>query len=390
MHYLRLTTASLVALLSAALPAQTVHFVPPGAPTWALQMAVNAAAPGDIIRVAANRSDWLDVDKPLTILAEPGAILGTLQSFPPFHIRVRNIPAGASCTVRGFEIFADPYAGTPWIDLHNCAGHVLIEDVAARSVGNAFLVSIANCASVVLNRLTSFVTWQESIWAVDANVTLVNCDIDALGLITSTVPNPRGAIRATRSSMTIAQCKLTARNMRNWLNLASFPDTLIVLEDSHLYLSGDGSAPLTLPSPAVDVFIDAINSSVVVDAGLPLPGPIVGTVATTANVPTVLASPAPLGGSHDVAILSAPGTTAALFLGLAGPCSELGSFNNYCFATSPLLASLAVVPPSGSLAITIPVPNIPWLVALPFAWHAVTWSPSGGNGLSNVAPLTLH
>lgn len=62
-------------LLSTTLAAQTTHHVGPGHPHADIQSAINAAAPGDIVEIAAGVYPSFTVGKPLTIVNEPSALV---------------------------------------------------------------------------------------------------------------------------------------------------------------------------------------------------------------------------------------------------------------------------------------------------------------------------
>ena len=116
-----------------------------------VQLAVDGAAPGDVILVAQGTYGTLDVDKGVSILLATGATL-IHQTGTPFTagtptVRVHDLPAQQSFTLSSGQVFNDRFS-TAAILVEDCAGAVWFQEVFVDSYGAACL-RVRNSTSVL-------------------------------------------------------------------------------------------------------------------------------------------------------------------------------------------------------------------------------------------------
>lgn len=136
-----------------------------GAPgTFAtLSGAIAAAAPGDRIFVAAgDYAEIVQVNKPLRILAEAGAVLRLPPSQSTANLTIRDIPAGAEVVVSGIRVVG-ALSGIPFPGFEGHAVQVL--NTSGRVVLHALDVDVSAFSALV---------------AINApQLLLLDCDFDA-------------------------------------------------------------------------------------------------------------------------------------------------------------------------------------------------------------------
>ncbi|MEM7199034.1 MAG: hypothetical protein AAF628_02145 [Planctomycetota bacterium] len=121
-----------IALLCLSLPvaAQQVLVVgdpAAGAEFPSLQLAVDAAAPGDTILVQPGTYDGATITKALHILADGAAVaIGST-------VNIQNLPPGATIRLAGFDPPVCQMMVGPAVAVHRCQGPVWIEDCDYRA-----------------------------------------------------------------------------------------------------------------------------------------------------------------------------------------------------------------------------------------------------------------
>ena len=97
----------------------------PGVDFTDIAPAIAAAAPGDSLLILAGIYSAFDLDKPLALVAQPGA---KVQGGP--GCRVHDLPAGAVVTVSGLA-----FGGLNWPIVEDCAGTVVLDGLELLSSG---------------------------------------------------------------------------------------------------------------------------------------------------------------------------------------------------------------------------------------------------------------
>ncbi len=188
-------------LLSLAANAQSVLVVDlqggPGSQFTQIQPAIDAAAPNDtiVVRPAVGPAPYrgFRVDKPLRIIGEPGARVGSSATVVPLAraaMEVRGIPAGSAVTLCGLEEdYEDPFTCGLWIDDNR--GAVFVEEL------------LLECPSIIEDSdAVSFTRTQfDSVSVSSSGVTFTDCS--AAGAQTATTLTTP-AMRVRQSAVTIA------------------------------------------------------------------------------------------------------------------------------------------------------------------------------------------
>ena len=123
------------------LPAQRTWTVGPGGQFSDIQPAIDAASPGDIIRVRPGLYGGFNTSKGVALLGDPGARISSL-ALPS----VNALPAGSQFVVAGF-IF-ESRGGLVLPSVSRCAGRVLFDH--SRVMLDALLLASGYVSSNVL------------------------------------------------------------------------------------------------------------------------------------------------------------------------------------------------------------------------------------------------
>lgn len=147
--------------VGSALAQGTVRVVDddPGGDFTAIQPAIDASAPGDVIVVRAGTyANFSMAGKGVTVLGDEGALV-TVQGVPGANeTRVSGVPAGQRALLRNLDFVPPTAIAQSTLRVDACAGVVWIEDVSVAeppvSLGPTLLdadaVEISNSAQVVL------------------------------------------------------------------------------------------------------------------------------------------------------------------------------------------------------------------------------------------------
>jgi hypothetical protein len=103
----------------------------PGVDFTDIAPAVAAAAPGDTLLILDGIYSTFELDKPLALVAQPGA---KVQGGP--SCRVRDLPAGGVISISGLA-----FGGLNWPIVENCAGTVVLDGLELLSSGLAISAS---------------------------------------------------------------------------------------------------------------------------------------------------------------------------------------------------------------------------------------------------------
>jgi len=132
-----------------------------------IQPAIDAANPGDIVRVLPAATPYLGfrVEKALAVLGGPGvSITGSAAPGGYTSFNVRRLPAGAVVVIHGFrEQYSSPYAQGVLIDAN--AGAVHFSEVQAKSfvtVNDTRQVSFDSCVLQAIQVQSSSVLFEDT------------------------------------------------------------------------------------------------------------------------------------------------------------------------------------------------------------------------------------
>lgn len=303
----RITTT--IFLLSALATAQSTIIVDAagGGHFTAIQPAVDAAQPGDLIRIKHGEYQGATINKALRLLGEPAdAQRNRVNIVSP--IEVSAIPPNQSFIATDLSAVANGFE----LVLRDCQGSVHLDGVCATP-------EIRNCAYVTINRSggigdTFFNPGEPALVIVDSWVVIT----DSNWFTSFTQP----VIRATRSRLTLVKNLVFEFNDRN----AQFPSSPIVLEDSILIYSGDTAigvhcaAVLTCP-PAIQKIGTSTDTRTFLcsftldpdDLELVLRAPPQTPIAILANLPAM-----PLEISPGATLYLQVPTSLVLFFGQTG------------------------------------------------------------------------
>lgn len=329
-------TSLLACLLAHAIGAQTLVS---GGGT-ALQDAVDAASPGDVLLVSAGSYSGLVTQKGVTVVCDPGV---TISRFDAAVLRIENVPAGQTFMLRGATIMpSHPQTELGWIN--GCAGTVILENVVPSFTIRTHIIQ--NCAQVALHEVTGNVT------AFSSNVSLVDC----------TTSISAGGSRVSMSGGTT--------NLVSALNCDTFFAGDVSVTGVIFNLSGgthrhDPDVTSAVP-PALD------NGAVLITEHLPATSADPFVPGTTANVSTEIG----------------PGQLGAIAIGFPSPVvpTPIGDFWGGNFMIS-LMSGVA--PASGILSTQFNVPAT-WNPGEKFVLHGVLVDSSGGLRIGPALVTVVH
>lgn len=299
-------------------------------------------------------------NKGVTILGATG--LALVLTLPPQPIEVNGLPAGRTFRMAGFS-----YSGVGAIDIRvvNCAGDVHFERMYADEPAWFFpsgpSIVVDNSASVTMRDLENF--GAPAVQCNASRLCLVSCRLG----VTSNGLAGGPALHATNSTVDIVQPNFDS----GWVG------DCVVSTNSALRIAGDATSRL---SGGIGTPIVTTGGTVFVDPAVPMPsvspGPaITGTaVVTVGSVPgTWVNLPAGFPGTATVRSTAAPGAALFQAFGVPGPLTStplgtLGLDPLQWYAFFPP----AVVPPTGVVTNTVPVPALPPGTA--FATQSVVWN----------------
>lgn len=187
-----------VSVFAASLAAQTVHLV--DANQSSIQTAIAAAAPGDIIAIAAGSYAAFTLDKALTIRAEPLGAVVEIGGWPSTQLSTPiqlNLPAGAHARVCGLELRKTVINGS---------GVASFEQCHFRGWGAALNV-VGGHATLWRCRTSDAFA---GITAQNASLALTQCDIR--GALSSLYLVPTSAVYLRNATMHAASTVFVAGN----------------------------------------------------------------------------------------------------------------------------------------------------------------------------------
>ena len=351
-----LTICGLAALgLGGSISAQQTVIVQGGG--TALDRAVQAASPGDVLVVRAGTYLPVVVRRGITVLCNAGVQLTTF-SLPPVGptLSFELIPTGEVATWRGGELAAS--AGGPSIlSMTNAPGAIHVEGLTTRQL------RIAGADQVTMADTTIATPSQQVAGTIvdiaDANVSFLRCSIRG-GIIGE---QAAGTFLAARSDIAIAQSVID--------NLGAIPGLFapaIAFDQSNVSIQGAMTVISRQVRTGVGPTIAGNGGSLTLDPAVVLRGaggPLIsGVVPTMQKVAFVEATSSPVSSSTSLRTIAAPGNLVATVIGLHGPrvTSRFGTL----WIQAPITLDVSVAPSSGGVTVPYTLPAAAFGVPIVF------------------------
>ena len=383
----------------------------PGVNFTDLPQAVAAASPGDTILVYGTLTTCPGVsyytapiiNKPLHIvgLNTFGAPGNSTPTFAILNgvIRVQNIPAGQQVTISNILVTRTFPVAPAGIEITNCQGAVVVEDLYYDSLGIAGTVMRVNQSTNVVFRGCQLAMGGNALEVTDSNVLLTTTFISHFppwpgqNAYTQTTEG----LNLVRSTATLVGSDVRGCSLMNPALSAMSARRAVLLDNSTLRIGHasivvggvTGSSPTQYlasygiaPPPSVSAVHRDPHSTM---AALPVPSIVISTIIPAAYHSWVVA-----GENYGVTVGGHNDGFALLLLGDLNPLPTPTPFGP--IAIDPMTATFVDL-------VTTPAPGgfHQWTFHCPtsapngyaFAFQALTLSPSGTIGFSEPSPLTV-
>ncbi len=379
-----LALPAFLTLLVATSPAQATRFVSGGGA--ALNQAIQQAAPGDRLVVAAALYDPLLADRGLLIECDPGV---RLDANFGSQSRIANVPAGQQFTLRGATFLGSPLVISLQID--SCAGTVIVENATFDSQARLTGIAVNACAWVLFDspRFPGSVPGSNNPWggphATSSSMVVRDCpSCPPVGGLWSHLVFENVHVTETYNASS-----LVARNSTVFVRGGTFPGSNfniglyslpgIELDNSQLSITGSARATSGNGGLGLQGAIEGVNSTLRIDPAVVLgaPGqPIQGTVTVHREVLPwqVFSRPLRSGTPFTVDVHGAPQDIVYLMFDLPGPVLPFPLGSLWIDAASPLF-DVVPIPAGGVTRLTFLMPPLP--SALPLVFQSVRLGVSG-------------
>ena len=345
----RIAIAVLLLAVSSPLLAQATLVVDanqgPGTQFTDIPPAIAAAAPGDVIVVRAGSYTGFTVNKPLSIVASS---LGVVSITPPtggLAFSIDRLPSDTDFAMRGLVV-----SGFIGGAINDCRGRVLLEGVDTPSL------NVSSSDQVMLNR---------------CRMAPIGCAILASSVATSECS--AGGFTMFGSTVHLARTDVPAAT----LPLSGGGG--ILMGFSTVTVGGDSStviaaALFATPAPAIrgDGSL-TIDPDVVLapSAGQPPVAPAISV--TVAELPTLAARGAPIGGSLQVELRGEPSDLFTLIGGMPSVPLLIPALSGamWIAPTTAIVVAAGVLDASARHAQSFLVPNDPAFVGVVVGWIGV-------------------
>lgn len=388
-------SSAFLCLMATPVVAQTTwNVVPPAANLF---QAVAAANHGDTINVASGYYDvqqGLVINKGVTVVGQPQTTIVGHGGGPA--LSVENIPAGRRFIMQGVDVTLSGYALGAAFAFVNCSGDIhvskcrFLHTYLAQSVARDLFVY--GCSNV---------TWADcetqniTVLALSSSMQMSRCVLRGHAA-RSRYPYSGGrapteglfSYGVPPSRVTLAQCSVFGG--AGDIEIGGAP-AISVLAGNILSIAGDGSDTIAAGAPGAlaTQFHSAIwnrgtlslapQISLVPNAGRP---PIDGGFQTSPRPISVAAQTAPHGGTATATVLTDPGESTTLILGLPSPPWSLPSLGTVWLQPNTLVVlGSTVIGGNARWTVPIPIPPLPALRSVPIGLQAV--------GGSATAPIRL-
>ncbi len=355
----------------------------PGSQFTDLPQAIAAAASGDTLDVRAGDYSGFSTNKGLHIQGGPGVTISLQPNI--LQLFTVSIPAGERFTMRDVRLSAVrtlfPSGFT------DCAGSVVLENVALSSQGSPLLVS--RCASVEADQFVGRLT------IIDSNVSLEDCAL--LGFSPNRFEQAPALI-ATRSNVVVS-----GSLVRGGVNVDLFsgPVPAIRLDASQLTLLGFDPtdaiyAGTSRPSAQVPTSAVTGTGSVLVDSNLIVMGiygapPFAsGLAVTTTDLPALRTTGGLVGGVVQIELRAPPSESYFLAIGFpTAPVAVPGLLGDFWLDGAQLM-SVGGTGATGQVLTSLQTVNDPVFLGLHLGWQAVTTFASEAPRFSNLAMVSIR
>lgn len=331
-----------------------------------LPAAVAAAAPGAVIHVNPGTHTGFATNKPLRVWLDFTLATGsiTAPAGANYAIEIQGIPAGQEFVVggRGAAIGAGALGG---VRIANCGGPIVLSGVDIAAGANRTALDVQNTVVVIVQN--SALAGQHALQAQDAVVGMQ-------GVACSSPVDT--AVVGSRVTLHLAggACGGTAH-------------AAIRVSDSTLVLAGDGATAIGVGgSPAGPVAaIEAVQSNVIWDPARFALSPANGAPAllrvggqlAVIDMPTLTATPAPLGAVQSVTLRRATPAAGMIAIGtLRTPYPFAGVPAVWIDPVFPALVIATGTVDAAGLTRQATWPNVPWLIGEMFCLQGVVLGPA--------------
>ena len=368
-------------LLASIALAQTTHVVSGGGN--ALQTAINAASPGDILDVLPGSYSAVTVTRGMRISLRAGASIVVPFSPPSWAISIVALPAGEAFVLEGGTV--NGFLATA------CAGAVVLDDCVNDWQLGAAASRIDACSGpVAFHRVRT--TWQFPFDAIEivnsAAVSFCSCRLQRLVVTNSSVslaaveiPIANGSVpglHVVSGSATIAGGTITGGLLYSF----PFPQPGILIDQGALVVTGGTSVAPTPPSATSVSAIQANGGTVQLDPSVQLlstptiSGP--GSV-TFAPIPSLAVARTRGSANYTVSPTAQPNDLVFTLIGLPAPVLPLPWGDAWIDPLSPIL-DVTVAPTSRTWSFTRSLAGAPAFLGL--VVQSAALSPNGTIGIS--------
>ena len=366
----------LLPLLASVALAQTTHVVSGGGA--ALQLAIHAAAPGDILDVMPGSYTPVTATRALRISLRSGAaVIVPSQSTFVSAITVSSLPAGEVFVVEGGTVagitasacagaivcnrFANSFGiwGGAFSRIDACTGPVVFQDVDTQSTfGQLFILDSAQVSFV-----SCALPW---VSVTNSNATFADIDIHPYGGVEG--------MRIVSGSVSITDSRIYGGLAASW----PYVDAAILLQGGDVVVTGTTRLSASPPSPlGIKPAIETSGGTVRIDPAVVLIGtpPISGpAVVTFAPIPSLAVARLPGSTNFTVSPTTSPNDLVFTLIGLPAPPLALPWGDAWLDPANPIL-DVTIAPPSGTWSFTRSLAAVPPLLVL--VVQSAALSPAG-------------
>ncbi|MEZ5963420.1 MAG: hypothetical protein R3F56_06190 [Planctomycetota bacterium] len=324
-----------------------------------LQAAIDAAAPGDVLRVQSGSLGFsaLRIDKPLAIHIDAGIVFFAVDT------AISGIPAGTTLVLQGL----DSRGGR--LTVQDCAGPVVLAGCTLQISGGTV---VRRCGDVAVedSQLTGGLLVESS------TLLLHGSTVRGLEPVPHLTVTTGPALDLRNSDVGICDCTLWGGTQTvSPLGDPSRP----ALELAASSARAAGTTSLVAGSGVWTQDVDAVsgNGSLVYDdrtTFVPLfnGAPIgAGVTGSALRLPTVAVTRSSIGSSATFTGRGEPNGVFGLLLGLPGPSFTLPGIDGAGRVRGFVVLLTAGFDGQGQFSFSYAVPNNPVLRASPFRWQAV-------------------
>lgn len=363
----------------------------PGTQFTDLQLAIDFASPGDILRVRDGSYTGAVMTKGLQIHAESGAIIDQASSIvPPWHgLKIDGVPATQRVVVKGLTIRPRSPGSLPLsLIIQDSAGPILIESV--ESSGSMVGTVFANGACLTTNNVAQLVIVRSRIedrgGAHFTDSTVVAHNSSFVGVDGSSVPFSGGVpnsagVYLTGGTLSLSRCIIRGGNgliPNRGAPGISVSQGAISLTGVQGNIVRAGLSPNFAPVSAIEgsgsLTIDPVVMLVPTGGAAAVAS---GIQSSTTDLPSLSVEGGSPGGQITGNLRGTSAQPFAVFAGL--PASPLSTpFGPLWLMPSPMITVIGgIFGASGAAAWSVNIPNVPALTGAVLGWQGLVVTGSG-------------